>query len=442
MTWIKTKGEALDYIIIYIGILLSGSIIILSTSILAEVMAFLLLTGIAVVVVRFDILHPYCWFGGIFSLYSLSYSILYITGNLGEWLIRKFSHSSELIFLQWLFFCIILLIVSPKRNKQKRTSGNSLKISTMNYIIYFLIFLIIGLSIISISQQNFQHKREIYAANCLLYKFAFSAVYIVETMYVFFLLNMKDAFHSSYKKTVLPFGVLLFLMSMYSGERDIFFSFLLLTIFVLYDKHVIKKLHFTFLVPIGILLIPLSAIYKGFFLTGKAYGSLSIHTFIQQFFDGEFRSASQNVQGLIHFHEQTKGIFPYSQILTDIFRIFKSELPNTIEWYKEMFWNYTQTGYGFTLVGEGYVIGGIVGIAVIAVIVGITIKLLYVYSKETCYAKTLYICSIPSIIYAIRADLTNIYSPIIKHVVLALIMLFVVQKFFIRKMAYFKNAPY
>lgn len=139
------------------------------------------------------------------------------------------------------------------------------------------------------------------------------------------------------------------------------------------------------------------------------------------------------MQILLNHEEEVKNIFSYTQVLKDIKRIFIGSTESTLGWFNDKFFSYTKTKYGFTLVGEGYVIGGILGIVVIFLIIGVLIRFLYHMSSKNIYYKTLYICSIPRIIYAIRADLTNIFSPILKHIILTLLVIFIVQKLFIYK---------
>lgn len=424
------KRTVCNYFFLLTVIIITGIIIYATSNIKLQILAFGTLALFGAIMVKFDIFHPYCWFSGMFLLYSLSYPILYCTGNLDPWLLEKAGIPNKLIFLEWVAFSIFLLVVSPKQVKFINKRNKKLLFTKANKLLYVVMYTVVLLAVVSISQGGFKHKREIYAANNALYKISFIIIYMILVVYVYACLHYMDNFR--YRSRLIFFTFLLtFLITMYSGERDILFMYLLLTIFILYLSGTIKKQHFFLLIPLGTVVLPLSSIYKGFFLTGRANGGLNYQNFIKQFFNSEFRSASANMQILLNHKDEIKNIFSYDQILKDIKRIFIENTENTLGWFNNKFFSYTKTKYGFTLVGEGYVIGGILGIIVIFLIIGVFMRYLYHMSSKNIYYKTLYICSIPRIIYAIRADLTNIFSPVLKHIILTLVIIYIVQKLFI-----------
>lgn len=429
---IVRKRIIYKYLMLLGIIFITGIIIYESANLRVQILAFASLALFSAILVGFDIMHPYCWFSGMFLLYSLGYPILYYTGNLDPWLIEKAGISQKLIFLEWVALSIILLIVSPDQVSHVNKTNKTVLFTKANKLLYIIMYAVILSAVVSISQRGFMHKREIYAANNPLYKLSFIIIYMLLVIYVYACIHYIDNFRFRNRFIFFTF-LLTFLITMFSGERDILFMYLLLTIFVLYISGTIKKQHFFLLIPLGMIALPLSSIYKGFFLTGVANGGLTYKNFIKQFFNSEFRSASANMQILLNHEEEVKNIFSYTQVLKDIKRIFIGSTESTLGWFNDKFFSYTKTKYGFTLVGEGYVIGGILGIVVIFLIIGVLIRFLYHMSSKNIYYKTLYICSIPRIIYAIRADLTNIFSPILKHIILTLLVIFIVQKLFIYK---------
>jgi len=409
--------------------MVTGVIIYIQKNIWAQIIAFTGLVLTSIFIVKFDIMHPYCWFSGMFWLYSISYPILYCTGNLDAWLIKKAGYPDKVIFLEWAALSVFLLIVSPSTLSYTLKKNKTFLLAKANIILYMVMYVIIIMAIISISQSGYVHKSEIYASHNFLYRIAFISIYLLLTFYVLMCLHYKNNRWHIKLLTYATFALTLQL-SMYTGERDIFFTYLLLTIFILYLFGTIKKYHFLFLVPLGVLILPISNIYKSFFLTHKS-GNIFSAGFIKQFFDSEFRAASTNVQILLNNANHVKGVFSYDQIFKDIQRVFISNTESTLGWYNDLFFSYTKTGYGFTLVGEGYVIDELLGIIVLFIIIGIFVRCLYQLANKNIYMKTLYIYSIPNVIYSIRADLTNIFSPILKHIILALVVIFIIQKLFV-----------
>ena len=146
-------------------IFITGIIIYESANLRVQILAFASLALFSAILVGFDIMHPYCWFSGMFLLYSLGYPILYYTGNLDPWLIEKAGISQKLIFLEWVALSIILLIVSPDQVSHVNKTNKTVLFTKANKLLYIIMYAVILSAVVSISQRGFMHKREIYAAN-------------------------------------------------------------------------------------------------------------------------------------------------------------------------------------------------------------------------------------------------------------------------------------
>lgn len=414
------------FFVLFITIIFSGGIIYFHSNTFIQCLAFFLLTGVAVVLVDFDLLHPYTWFSGVFSLYSLSYPILNMTNNLSATLISRFGYSEKLIWYEWIALSTFLLCCSPK--KISFIPKYSKKYMTdSNWMFGLFMVLIIGIATWHLHNSNFIHKNEIYASGSALYKIAFIAIYLLLVWYVFFLLTYYQTIWKYF--LIITVGSSSFFIAMFSGERDILFMFLLLTVLIFYIKKTITKKHLFFIVPFGLALIPISAIFKASFLTRK----VNVHqngtkNIIPLLLNSEFRSASQNLQAIIANDEKTENLFGLNQIINDVIRVFKSNTPSTQHWYNDFFWSMSDTKYGFSLVAEGYLIAKIIGIIIIFIIVGFCIGSMYKYSIRNQYFMCAYICSIPQFMYAIRADLTNFFSPILKHIIFTLVIIYLLEK--------------
>ncbi len=83
---------------------------------------------------------------------------------------------------------------------------------------------------------------------------------------------------------------------------------------------------------------------------------------------------------------------------------------------------------GFTIIGEGYLNFGYIGVVLWAIMLGLLVKKLYFSSKRSLTWLVIYVISIPTFIYSSRADLSNITSPLIKQTIIPLAILYVVNK--------------
>ena len=79
---IDTKGEQhASWVILFAGILSSTALVMFaSDDIGLKIAAMFVLCGAASAAVKFDIAHPFVWFAGAFTLYSISGPLLFHMG--------------------------------------------------------------------------------------------------------------------------------------------------------------------------------------------------------------------------------------------------------------------------------------------------------------------------------------------------------------------------
>ncbi|MFQ8582261.1 MAG: O-antigen polymerase [Holdemania massiliensis] len=215
-------------------------------------------------------------------------------------------------------------------------------------------------------------------------------------------------------------------ITLFSGERDFIFRFILINILILWVLKILKTKQLIILVPLLFLLIPLSSMFKYYFLRGSV-NTLNTNVF-HSLFSGEFESASRNLQILINCFDQTNGIKGFSQIILDLVSVFDSSINSTSTWFNSMFYSGSQTQYGFSLVGEGYLIGGYFGVVFLFMLIGVIIKIFYVFSNRNLYLLAAYLYFITITIYSIRGDFGIILSGIAKQICLVLSIVYLCQK--------------
>ena len=94
-----------------------------------------------------------------------------------------------------------------------------------------------------------------------------------------------------------------------------------------------------------------------------------------------------------------------------------------VRWFNETFFSADRAGQGFTLVGEGYINFGYFGIIILFIFVGLLIKFLYLKSNKNIYWFPIYLLSIPTFMYSIRADLANIISPLFSQIITTILII-------------------
>ncbi len=419
------KKELIRYYILLITIVLSFTIILLSEKPILHVLAFWLNVFIAIIISRFDITHPMLWFSISFALYSTSYSLIYI---LGYPAISGYSKENTLLSL--IALSVVLLIVGVKKydigqyfkskNYTMMSSKSNKKIT--EFILKILLVVLI-ICIIGLSRASFNHKNELLSERNA---FFILGVYCTRFSTFFCCLYMLLFLNIDRKKTrffILSFAILITLFSLFTGERDAMLRFFTVTIVSLFITKQISKKMLIFLIPLGMLILILSRYFKYYFVSGVINNSIKEQSYIYSFLTSDFNSAGENLQILIN-NSWTKSLYGFYLIVIDFISPFipGRVLINVGNWFNNTFYpgSYSRA---FTLTGEGYIIGGILGIVTVFSILGFAIKLFYRKSIKNVYWLAAYIYSIPTIISAFRSTLGIITTALIRIVLFSIFII-------------------
>lgn len=409
------KTEILLYLWLLFTIFISGLMLLFSSSIYVDIFAFIFLVVNSFVIVKFDLSHPFVWFSFIFMLYSLAYPILYLFGATYD----IYDYSKSLIFSEWLALATFLLIVTPKKVDYSRLINQRKDLFSSNYIIHIVTIFVL-ITTFQVSSGGFQDKTAIYGEGSFFTLLGFRAALILIVIYSITLSIYVLKYQKLNLKLVTYIFLVTFSISFISGERDFLIRFIVVSAFIYYI--LIKKTKLTMeTILIGILgltLIPVLNTFKYYGLTGEI--NTSQENFIVQFLTSDFMSASKNMQILL-LDNTSKGIFHGESIISAIFRalsidkLFGLELLSSSQWFNDYYFGPKRAGQGFTLVGDGYLNFGYLGIIIVFVLIGIIVKILYLKSNYNVYFFVYYILSIPVFMYAIRSDLANILVPLVKQ---------------------------
>src|SRR5699024_1311419 len=140
-------------------------------------------------------------------------------------------------------------------------------------------------------------------------------------------------------------------------------------------------------------------------VNGALKEDLANRDFIHNFLNSDFSAAGSNFQLLLN-NSWTEGYFGFKLIFNDIIQgivPFVSK-GNVGVWFNDTF-HYNSYSRAFTLVGEGYVVGGIYGVIILFLLLSFIIRYLYKSSVKNAYCMSMYIYSIPTIILTFRSSL-------------------------------------
>lgn len=408
---------------IILAIIISGLLLYISSNkdIVIHLISFFILIFTSCIVVKFDIFHPYVWYNIFFGIYSCAYPILYYMN-----IYNKYGYSKISIFYSWLSLVVINLIIPVKKIKLKKINCLKYKnkiIENFNNLIQIFVF---SVMIFIVNSSKYTHKNIIYSDNNIFLKLAFSLTYFIILVYAYNLskklnLNLRGIFF-----TILKTAFVVGMVSIITGERDYLFSYLLITILLLFHYKKIKIISLILIAPLGIILLPLTSSFKYFILTGKIFKASISNNIFLKFLDGEFISAGRNLQILVS--NNCYNIFKGKMLLNDFIRVFYSTGVSHQIWFNQVFFPLSKhTKYGFTLTGEGYVNGGILGVIFVFILVGLIIRYLYLNSNKSFYNMALYLYMIPLFIYSSRADIANIISPLLKYGLFGITVIWILE---------------
>jgi oligosaccharide repeat unit polymerase len=339
-------------------------------------------------------------------------------------------YTKTLMFAQWLALTVFLIIVTPKKVDYNILRMNTIK-AIPTKILIILISVAVLATIFEIMQGGYAHKGQIYSEGSIIIQIGFRAALVLLIVYTINLTEFSLNKNKFDINTVLYVGGFIFTLVLFSGERDLILRYLIITLFVYYlilcNRKLNKKVVLAGL--ISLLAIPVLNMFKYYGLTHQIRGSNS--NFIINFFKSDFMAASKNLQ-IILLDECSKGYFGGSTLISAVFRSLNlGSLPfinnvSSLRWYNSTYFNQNRAGQGFSIVADGYVNFGFIGIVIVFIIVGLLVKIIYKKSNKNVYFFAYYVLSIPIFMYAIRADLANILSPLIKqNIVVMLIVAFI-----------------
>lgn len=402
-------------------------IIFFSENIIVHILSFAFFCAIPMLFVKFDLLHPYCWLSAFFGIYSLGFPIIIALG-----LSSRTYYTKEVMIYQLIALFVVLLVIGPRNIHYSHnidTKNFNINIGVFNKVIFFLLATAIIIVALYVRSHGYSGKDEIYARGGVFINMVFKMPLVLSLLSAISFISTYSSTKRVPIKQMLFTAMALGIITIFSGERDFVFRYILVMLLVMWFFGIIKRRHIIILAPLLALLIPLSATYKYFFTKGTK-AAILYSNMLFAIVHGEFESASCNLQILLNDSENTKGTFGVFQLFKDVASAFYSKIPSTGSWFNKRYYPHSvNVQYGFSLVGEGYLIGGLLGVILLFIIVGLITKYFYIHSFKNIYYLGGYIYYITAVIYSLRGDFSNITSAIVKQIGLVLLILYIMNRF-------------
>lgn len=419
--------------------LLLGFVVENHALVLSLVLAYSLL--ISLLFSRISILDPRSLFVIMLAIYSTWFPLqVVIFGYEGPLTIDS-SALLATIRLQMFGIVVFVLVCTAIINERKVAVSRGLFFYGLSAarvelpsekVIFWPVLLFVLFAMIVTAGGGYTTKREILDAGSALKNIAELFFYFL--LVIVMLSSLRGGGRLVTYKAVLVFalGLGYFLLL---GERDVFFRIAVLMFLLFVEKKNIPAfLSVLFVVSVAVVVTPVSQGFKAFFLSGDTgFAGLDLRLI----FSNEFISASRNLYSLVYY-----GVdHSFSFLINDVLRAFVPSafisaigIQSTGSWFDTIYRleNGFQgtSGWGFTIIGQGYLVSGCFGIFFVMTVIATIVSLLYRLAYKGQYYYVFYLLALTTYIYIIRADLANLLSQVFKIGGLAVIGVYIAHCFF------------
>lgn len=381
--------------------------------------------------VKFDIVHPYCWFPTSFALYNTAYTVLY---TLGYDISAGYSMYNSLY--SYIGMAIVLLIVSPLKREKANEQVSNTKINNKANNIFFVTTAVLSIFFaIVLKGRGYTGKGEMQETGDLFYSLG---VHLIRWMMVMMVIQLISTKCQNTKINTLYCGISIIaalFMGLCTGERDIIFRVILVIVLTFFYFKRIKKRHILILLPFLFFIMIDSVYFKYYFLRGVGNTShKEAGNIIYQFLMTDFHATGRNTQFILNSYF-TKSYFGIKMFFNELFRgiIPGIDYINPSTWYNYEVYPGSFKGQAFSMVGFGYVIKGIWGIILVFITLGLFIRFVYKYHNKGIYQLAFYIFSISSVIGSYRQTFNTIINISIKAALIVIIYSMICSKIIIKK---------
>ncbi|WOA33078.1 O-antigen polymerase [Alloalcanivorax xenomutans] len=346
---------------------------------------------------------PLSWFPIFFFAYSSFYTLnsIFFLG-----LDEGFSLSVYLGHLALFAFSLPLLIFFFLKGMRL---GFENKISSVPSYFFYFVWGVCIFVMFWVFLSGFKSKREVidsFSGSATSYLMIFFVVLGVLSILRNVQLFSERKFF--FDKISIISVLILFLGYGFTGERDFVFRYIFMFVMILFAY----KWRFSVFYPVAIILLlgtllPVTQAMKGAFIADQI--DLSIVS-QRSIFENEFSSAGRNLKYVLDSGLDKMNGLTY---IWDIKRAtpFIGETQSTGRWFNEVlrsrYGDSGSSGWGFSLVAEGYMNFGPLGVFVQYLFIGFVSVLVFLLSRKGGLFLVFYLFYMASLIYVQRGDMAN-----------------------------------
>jgi O-antigen polysaccharide polymerase Wzy len=420
----------LPFAVLWLGVVVSGGLIAWGEEPSLWILGLGVLTGVLFALGRFSLLHPYTWYCPLFFLYSISVPILVWLGVRQD--LESVKHA---VSMEWLALATFSLVIGPQiRTFTCPDRGFAFDLKTTAWITLLASCAVSGLYLDHIWRNDLSSKYAIALSDSVFTR--------LDSSFSIYALAFSVLLAASLKKGVFPGWLVLFSLGwntfafLICGERDFVFRILWISLFLVDSLYrPLPRWGLAGFAIGAIALVPILQDMKNLLLLSDGPPVVAPETsMISRVLLDEFLTGSENLQ--TYLQERSDGPFFFGETL--LWDIKRAVLPGAIfpteryptRWFNETFYPDVLAlggGRGFTLVGEGYMNFGAVGVILWFLLLGCFVKYLYVRATESLAWLAVYVVSMPLIVFIIRADFSHLISQFGKHILLPMVLLYTGQ---------------
>lgn len=383
-----------------------------------------LLVLISFLVSKLDILHPLTWFSPVFYLYSISAPLLVAIGE------TAYINYDKTLFIEWIaLFVFIVLIGKPKKIDLKDSTE---KIASLDVIVFpiFVVSTVLTFTYLGyVYTSGIDSKYTLTNDNSIFRIFVpFFSIFILSFT---ILLTHSFAVKKKFPKFLVIFSLAYSVLALLIiGERDIVLRIgivLVLLYHIFYKK--IKKKNLVLVALIMLISIPIMGNLRNSAVSGSIDKIEEEKSILVETLNSEFIAAPRNLQIVLDY-EDLWTYFYGETYLWDLKMAFVQGDNSAAVWFNNTFFPDLVRiggGNGFTIVGEGYINFGILGVIAIFAFLALFLRVLYNQAIKNILWLIVYITSIPIFLYLIRGDLAVLFANVSKHIILPLLIIYFVK---------------
>jgi oligosaccharide repeat unit polymerase len=435
LTMSVKRKSIFHILVIMIVSLIAIMITLISSNPIYHVIGLWSIAIVAVIICNLDFLHPYFWLSSFFVLYSSAYSIILIQGFQSN---TGYSYENTLFSI--IALTTALITIGPKRNTIVDTINNDFVITdAVNHeinrkllrIILIILILILIISVIILSRLGVQRKTEFVNNGYISFRIATYTARFISLFCTIYIVNSSK--NSKLGLVVLFSGLSTLFFSLFTAERDGIFRFLLVIVCALFATNRIERKKLPFVLALGVVLVVTISYLKYFFISGEVRTGYLENSLLYNFLNSDFAAAGENMQVLLN-NPWTKSYLDFSLLFTDLISPFTFGVNsfNVGVWFNNTFY-FGESSRAFTLIGQGYVMGGYFGVMLLFSILGIMIRIIYNKAVNDTNWLSIYIFFIATVASSFRGTLGGIMVTFVRIAVVGTIIFLGYRKLLIRK---------